>query len=247
MKNELATNLAPTAEASHQAVESSAFMPSANETKEFQMDQVSLPSASHPPVPPMPPVTQVAAQAPDPFDPSQFAANSTVVGEAGVVKVLLACPVRKPNKQEFVRVHPDTDYRLAAHILELKTEQETYLVMPEVAAALPGETRLVTLMLTVSRQGNVFLWPVPAPNPQGRENHWGRTARSAVDQGVNRWVRVVSNMSQGFYDVFVANVDLGNPVWPRESLRDLLAIAFGDTFIIRDLGHPVIKRLTGQS
>jgi hypothetical protein len=54
-------------------------------------------------------------------------------------------------------------------------------------------------------------------------------------------------MSQGFYDVFAANVDLGNPVWPRESLRDLLAIAFGDTFIIRDLGHPVIKRLTGQS
>jgi hypothetical protein len=60
-------------------------------------------------------------------------------------------------------------------------------------------------------------------------------------------VRVVSNMSQGFYDVFVANVDLGNPVWPRESLRDLLAIAFGNTFIIRDLSHPVIKRLTGQS
>ena len=88
------------------------------------MDQMTLPSASHPPTPPMPPVTQIAAAVPDPFDPSQFAANSTIVGDAGVVKQLVVCPVRKPNKQEFVRVHPDPKYRLEVHIIELKNELE---------------------------------------------------------------------------------------------------------------------------
>jgi hypothetical protein len=247
MKTELATNLAPTAEASHQAVESSAFTPSAsaNETKEFQMDQMTLPSASHPPIPPMPPVTQIAAAAPDPFDPSQFAANSTIVGDAGVVKQLVVCPVRKPNKQEFVRVRPDPEYRLPAHLLELKNERETYLVIPEVAAAIPGETRLVTLTLTVNRQGSPFLWPVPAPNLTGRENHWHTSARAAAAHGVTHWVKIIANSDS--YDVFAAPGALGNPVWPDKSLRDLLAIAFGESFTIRDLSHPVIKRLLGQS
>jgi len=216
-------------------------------SKGHDMAQDSLPSASHPSIPPLPPVTQHAAAVPDPFDPSQFAANSTIIGDAGVVKQLVVCPVRKPNKQEFVRVHPDPEYRLSAHILELKNEQETYLVPPEVAAALPGATRIVTLTLTVNRQGSAFLWPVPAPNPQGRENHWGPTARAAAAHAETKWVKVVSNMDQGSYDAFTAPGALGNPLWPKKSLRDLLALAFGETFIIRELGHPVIKRLLGQS
>ena len=221
--------------------------PSDPNPMEHNMAQDSPASTSHPPIPPMPPVTQIAAAAPDPFDPAQFAANSAIVGNAGVVKELLACPVRKPNKQEFVRVHPDSAYRLLANIIEFKPEQETYLVMPEVAGAIPGTTRMVTLTLTVNRQGSAFLWPVPAPNPQGRENHWGPTARAAAAHAETKWVKVVSNMDQGSYDAFTAPGALGNPLWPKKSLRDLLALAFGETFIIRDLGHPVIKRLLGQS
>jgi hypothetical protein len=214
-------------------------------SKEHNMAQASLPFASQPPVPPPPPVTQLAAAAPDPFDPSQFAANSTIIGDAGVVKQLVVCPVRKPNKQEFVRVHTDPEYHLAVHILELKTEQETYLVTPEVAAALPGETRQVTLMLAVNRQGSAFLWPVPAPNLTGRENHWHTSARAGATYGFTSWVKLVPNT--GSYDVLAAPGALGNPVWPKNSMRDLLAIAFGETFTIRDLSHSVIKRLLGQS
>jgi len=212
---------------------------------EHNMAQDSLASTSHPPIAPMPPVTQMAMAAPDPFDPSQFAANSTVVGEAGVVKQLVVCPVRKPNKQEFVRVHPDPEYRLSAHILELKNEQEAYLVLPEVAAALPGETRLVTLTLAVNRQGSAFLWPVPTPTLKGRENDWHTSARAGATYGVTNWVKLVA--STGSYEVLVAPGALGNPMWPENSMRDLLDLAFGETFTIRELSHPVIKRLLGQS
>lgn len=182
---------------------------------------------------------------PDPFDPAQFAANCTVLGGIGVTKELVACPVRKPNKQEFVRVHPGSEYRLRAHILELKEERETYLVMPAIAAELPGETRTVSLRLSVSRQGAVFLWPVPEPSLDGRETAWATSARTAAGKGETHWVRIIANMPQGSYDVFSALGTLGSPVWPDKSLRDILAIAFGDSFIIRDAGHPVIKRLMG--
>jgi hypothetical protein len=182
---------------------------------------------------------------PDPFDPAQFAANSTVFGEVGVTKELVTCPVRKPNKQEFVRVHPSADYRLRVHILELKEEREVYLVMPAIAAELPGETRTVSLRLSVSRQGAVFLWPVPEPSLDGRELAWHTSARMAAGKAETHWVRIIANMPQGSYDVFTAPGTLATPVWPDKTLRDILAIAFGDSFIIRDAGHPVIRRLLG--
>lgn len=183
--------------------------------------------------------------APDPFDPAQFAANSTVLGGVGVTKELVTCPVRKPSKQEFVRVHPSADFQLRVHILELKDERETYLVMPAVAVALPGETRMVNLRLTVSRQGAVFLWPVPEPSLDGRETGWGTSARAAAISAETKWVRIVANMPQGAYDVYAAPGALGTPVWPDKLMRDILAVAFGESFIIRDAGHPVVKRLLG--
>lgn len=183
---------------------------------------------------------------PDPFDPSQFAAGSAIAGEIGVTKELVVCPVRKPNKQEYVRVHSSPDFSLRVFILELKEERETYLVMPEVASALPGEVRVVTLRLATNRQGAIFLWPVAEPNIEGRETAWGISARTAAAMAVDSWVRIVANMSQGAYDVFTAPGALGNPTWPDKSMRDILAIAFGESFIIRDAGHPVIRRLLGE-
>jgi len=52
-------------------------------------------------------------------------------------------------------------------------------------------------------------------------------------------------MPQGAYDVFAAPGALGTPVWPDKAMRDILAVAFGESFIIRDAGHPVVKRLLG--
>ena len=148
-------------------------------------------------------------------------------------------------RPEFVRVHPDSDWHLSAYILELTGERETYLVMPGLAAALPGETRHVNLRLAVSRQGSVFLWPVPEPTLDGRETGWAASARAAVAAAERKWVRIIPNMHQGAYDLYTAPGDLGVPIWPDEDLRCVLTVAFGEKFIIRDLGHPVVKRLRG--
>lgn len=214
--------------------------PSPDSTDEEVPDSIN---SNLPPDKPTPPAA--AASVPDPYDPSQFVANSSVSGGIGITKELVLCPVRKPNKQEFVRLHPSPDYQLRAHILELKDERETYLVMPAVAAELPGETRTVLLRLAANRQGAVFLWPVPEPSIDGRESGWGTTARTGAAKAESCWVRLIANMSQGGYDVFYASGALGAPVWPDRSMRDILSIAFGESFIIRDGGHPVVKRLLG--
>jgi len=181
----------------------------------------------------------------DPFDPSRFAANSTVVGDIGVTKEFVTCPVRKPNKKEFVRVHPEL--KLSAHILELDSERETYLVEPAVADVLAGDVRGVSLHLTVSRQGATFLWPVPLPQLDGRDYPSYVSSRKAAQLALTKWVRVVWRQEQSAYDVLSAPGDLGTPVWPEVGMRDILMVAFGETFTIRDAGHPVVKRLLGQA
>jgi hypothetical protein len=54
----------------------------------------------------------------------------------GVKKLLTTVPVRRPNRQDFVRVHPDPNFRLTpAAIIEMKEDREVYLVTPNMAEA----------------------------------------------------------------------------------------------------------------
>ena len=186
---------------------------------------------------------EIKTLTPDPFDPARFATTSTIASDIGITKEFVTCQVRKPNKKEFVRVHPEL--RLPAYVLELDMERETYLVEPAVAAVLAGDVRQVTLQLTASRQGVWFLWPVPQPSVDGRDNTWNVSARKAAQLAELKWVRIVAQMQQQAYDVLSAPGELGTPVWPEVSLRDILKVAFGDSFTIRDAAHPVVKRLLG--
>jgi hypothetical protein len=181
----------------------------------------------------------------DPFDPLTLRIDSTTEAELGVRKPLVHVPVRKPNRQEYFRARPDTDYRVPMAILELKEEREVYAVTPAVAMALPGETRSVELRVCISRAGSIFLWPVPLPTADGRENVWHKTARAAAELAEGNWVRMLANMGAGCYDILVAAPGVSDPVWPEESLRDLLSVAFGNGRLIDTVDHPVIQRLRG--
>ena len=87
----------------------------------------------------------------------------------GVKKLLTTVAVRKPNKQDYVRVHTDPAYRLTpAAMIELREDREVYLVTPEMAAELPGEFAAATLYTAINRQGVLFIWPVKLPGPDGK-------------------------------------------------------------------------------
>ena len=66
----------------------------------------------------------------DRFDLESLRVSQDFVKDSGVKKLLTTVPVRKPNRQDFVRVHHDSSYVLDTMLLNLKEERETYLVAP---------------------------------------------------------------------------------------------------------------------
>jgi hypothetical protein len=181
----------------------------------------------------------------DIFDVARLRLSQNFADTVGVKKALLTVPVRKPDRQWFVRVHPDPAYRLDVAVLELKDERETYLVDPVLLPELPGEVSPKILFTAVNRQEALFLWPVRLPNADNRRDNWGSSALQAAQLAISSWVRVASNMSLGAYEAFEASATIPEPVWPEVGFKNLLEIAFRDHFI-RDLDHPVVKKLRGE-
>jgi len=182
---------------------------------------------------------------PNPFDPAALRLDQSFADTVGVKKVLTTVPVRKPNRQDFVRVHPDSKYRLTpAAIIEVREDREVYLVTPNMAQALPGEFATVTLFTTITRQGTLHLWPVKLPTLGGRQNEWHRSAAEGAERAMKKWVRVTASMSLGAYEIFEAGGDLPDPVWSDFSFQEILKIAFRDRIVDR-ADHPLVQRLRG--
>jgi hypothetical protein len=162
----------------------------------------------------------------------------------GVKKLLTTIPVRRPNPQDFIRVHPQADFRENLPAVDLKAEREMYVVTRSMQAELSMECVPATVFTAINRQGVVFLWPVRLPGPDGKLNEWWRSAAEAAALAMTRWVRVKANMDLGAYEIFSATGVLQDPTWPELTFNELLKIAFRDR-VIDSIDHPVVKRLRG--
>jgi len=181
----------------------------------------------------------------NPFDPRRLRLSQRFSEGMDVRRILTTVPVRKPHRQEFIRVHPDPAMRLDVALLELKEERQTYLVDPMLWPELPGETAPKTLYAAITRQGVVLLWPVRLPDETGRLDDWNTSAHEGAKRGETQWVRVAANMPLGAYDIFEAVGQFPEPVWPELPFERLLEIGFRDRFI-DSLDHPVLRRLRGE-
>ncbi len=181
----------------------------------------------------------------DPFNVEGLRLSQDFASSIGVKKLLTTVPVRKPDSQAFVRVHPDEAYRLETAVLELKEEREIYLVDKRLWPELPGEIIPKVLFTTITRQGVVFLWPIRLPGEDGRIDDWNRSALEAAHKAMGSWIRVVSNRSLGGYELLQAVGDIPDPSWPEHSFQELLRVAFKGRFV-RDLEHPALLRLRGM-
>lgn len=161
---------------------------------------------------------------------------------AGVKKALTTVPVRKPNRQSFVRVRPGEEWRLQAQIIELKEDREIYVVQRPMWGEVAQEVTPVSLFTAINRQGVLFIWPVKLPGE--RQMAWHKSAMEAAQRAMNTWVSVRANMDLAAYDIYEATGELGEPEWPEATFEEILAIAFKDR-LIDSLDHPVLKRLRG--
>jgi hypothetical protein len=180
------------------------------------------------------------------IDLSELRLDQSFTDGVAVKKQLTTVPVRKPNKQDFVRVHPGEDYRSpVSAIIELKDDRETYLVRSDLASGLVGEISIAVLYTAINRQGVTFLWPVKLPGPDGKINAWHQSAQLAADLAMKQWTSVRANMSLGAYETYVAAANIPDPVWPEVTFAELLNIGFRDKYVQSE-DHPLLRRLRGE-
>jgi hypothetical protein len=182
--------------------------------------------------------------APDPFNNLEsLRLDQSFADTVGVKKLITTIPVRKPNRQDFVRVHPDPAYRLTpSALLELKEDRETYFVLPEIAQELPDEFYPATLFTAINTQRVLTVWPVKLPGE--RPNEWHRSAAEAAEMAMVKWIRLQARMAMGAYEISEAMGNLPEPTWPDLSFQEIMRIAFRDR-MITSFDHPVIRRLRG--
>jgi hypothetical protein len=157
--------------------------------------------------------------------------------------MLTTVPVRKPGKQEYVRVHPSPEYRCNYAIIEVKSTREVFVVPPPLAKELADELTIVTLHTAITSGGDVLLWPIPLPQ-DGRDNDYWISARDAANRAVDDWTRIKANQAVGAYDIYKALGALADPEWPKLTLDQLVEIAFKGR-VIDNLDHLVVKQLRG--
>jgi hypothetical protein len=182
-----------------------------------------------------------AADTANPFRPENLRLDQSSLHAPAAKKLLTTVPVRKPNKQDFVRVHP-TDME---NVALLDFERETYILDPKVLPELSDtEYYTATLHVAVNRQKVVFLWPVKLPGPDAKQMEWHVSAAEAAQRAMSSWTRMAANMDLGAYEIYEATGILSEPIWPEQSFWDLVKIAFRNR-LIQDMEHPVIQKLRG--
>jgi len=175
----------------------------------------------------------------------QLRLSQDFAAEIGVQKTLVSVPVRKPDRQWFIRVHPDPDWEFRTAVFLEGDRKEAYLVDRGLWDELAGEIVPQVLYTAVDRFRNVFLWPIRLPGEDGHLDQWNLSALEAAKAAKSAWIRVASNRTAGLYDVYTATGDLGDPVWPDIGFNELVRIAFRDRFI-DSLAHPVLRQLRGE-
>jgi hypothetical protein len=181
----------------------------------------------------------------DPFDPANLRLDQDFASAVGAKKLLTTVRVTKPNRHTWVRVRPGEDWRLTTGLFEDKNSREMYLVDRHLWPELGGDIAPVTLFTAITRQKDIFLWPVKLPGIGGRTNDWNTSAMQAATLAQTRWVRMSSNTENGAYDVFEAAIELADPDWPDFTLHQLLQIAFKTRFI-KSEDHLILKQLRGE-
>jgi hypothetical protein len=176
------------------------------------------------------------------FDLSRLRLDQTF--DAGkTTKTLGNIKIQKPDKFTWFRVHGA--WELTTNVLDLKEERETYLVVPELLADLALEVSPRMIVPCVTRQNDVFFWPLRIPDSSGREDSWMRSALEACELGKQGWIRIVSNLRTAGYDVHHPAVQPPTPKWPDLTFEAMVEKAFKN-FLIDDSNHPRLRMLRGE-
>jgi hypothetical protein len=182
----------------------------------------------------------------DPFANIEALRIANPVAAIRVVTETVSIRVGRPDKRRFFRVRDGADWELDCAILEPSKEDGAFLVLGDCLQELESELSFVKLVLCMTRDGEISLWPLKLPGPDGRTNRWSESAMVAADIARHAWIRLVSNLSAGCYVVQRPELELEAPVWPDKPFLHYLKLAFRDR-TIQNMDHPVVRKLLGAA
>jgi hypothetical protein len=162
-------------------------------------------------------------------------------------EILTRIPVRRPQRREFVRCHPDPAMTVAVPLFVDKDDGEAYYVTPAMRIVLADEVKPTLLQLSMFRPNTPFIWPLTLPSEDNsRGRGWHESALKAREAAKTQWVRIASDRKLDGYRVFAAEGKLPEPEWPMDkSFNELLEVAF-DGRVITSEDHPLVRKLRGQ-
>ena len=101
---------------------------------------------------------------------------------------LTAIPVKRPEKFEFIRVHPDPEYRCGPVSFITIGRSEFYIVPPAFRKSLkPREYWIGQIFLAVNRLEKPFLWMVKLQSPTGRISDWYTSEMECAERAMRDW------------------------------------------------------------
>ena len=170
--------------------------------------------------------------------------------DLGVTTEYTVIPIRNPKPDEFFRCMPDEDYSMDAHILSLKTENEWYMIDPDILPEiqLESQLRVRTLYVCVTMSTNFapFVTCIPQHDEMGKINPWHQSGHITMEEAKQCWVRRQADKANGGYVITKAmNAKLPDPKWPTMTLNEIIDRAF-DKYYIYDFQDPVLQRLRGE-
>ncbi len=175
------------------------------------------------------------------FDLDSIRLTQHFGGQIGVKKLLTTVPLRKPNRTQFFRTHPD--YRMDVMLLRHDETNELYVVMPKLLDLVLQLAEPYRLILVVDPLGTAFIWPLKIPDERS-PNNWHKSALDADTKAQRMWIRIKADMSLGAYQVYEAAGELPEPEWPPESWKKHIEVAFKGK-IIDSPDHVVIQKIHG--
>jgi hypothetical protein len=122
--------------------------------------------------------------------------------------------------------------------------------MPQMAAAMEGETFKAALVLCVNTHGIEFFWPLRELDKDDG-NRWTSSAWTAVKLATENWVKMRANQKPGagYYDTFIAKGDLGEPEFTIRDIDGYMALLSDATppeRKIKTIDHPIISKVEGR-
>ena len=193
------------------------------------------------------PINEVKLKKPK-IDLERVRAKADQSIDLGVTTEYTVIPIRNPKPDEFFRCMADEDYSIDAHILSLKTENEWYMIDPDILPEiqLESQLRVRTVYVCVTMNSTPFVTCIPQHDEMGKINSWHQSGHITMEEAKQCWVRRQADKANGGYVITKAmNAKLPDPKWPTMTLSEIIGRAF-DKFYIDDINHPVLQRLRGE-